>query len=146
MHLNKKLFQKNMNQVGFIWSRVWTSVGRFSNPNPVLNSVLKSVLTVRIGWLWELDGEWTSDSLMNKKRLWEPVHIYREPDMFSHRTQIRFSEFSWIIYWFLLFFSLGTATLLPVAITFFSSLLFFSCCCYFSHIVLLFSCDEVINY
>jgi len=70
-----------------------------------------------------------------------------------------------IIYCFLLcFFSLTTATLLLLLllcfsycyyssllllyffpIAFFSLLLFFSCCCCFSHIMLLFWCDEVIK-
>jgi hypothetical protein len=97
------------------------------------------------------------------------IHIYVyiwEPDRFSHITKIRFSELCVFIYGFLLFFfSLGTATLVFTAITvlplllfslywdlllslllllFSPFLLFFSCCCYFSHMVLLFSCDEVI--
>jgi hypothetical protein len=70
-----------------------------------------------------------------------------------------------IIYWFLFFFSLGTATLLQLlllfflillllfshyysslfmTITFFPLLLFFSCGSDFSHMVFLFSCDEII--
>ncbi len=53
-----------------------TSVGRFSTPDPVLDTVLRLVLTVRTGWhgwLRKLDGEPTSGSHMNEDQLWKPV-------------------------------------------------------------------------
>jgi hypothetical protein len=172
----------------FLCSCVWTSVDRFS--------VLDPVLSVRIDWhLSTREPDWipTSGSHMNENQLWEPFFMYicGESDRFSHRTQIRFSEFSvsfigsscssshlgllllfccpllffshcyyfspiiillslLLFFLVLLLFShyycslLIGITLLFITITFFPLLLFFSCCSDFSHMVLLFSCDEVI--
>jgi hypothetical protein len=77
--------------LGHCCSYVWTSVGWFSNADPVLS--------VRIDWhllMREPDWKPTSGSHMNENQLWEPflMYICGESDRFSHRTQIRFSEFS----------------------------------------------------
>jgi hypothetical protein len=81
------------------WMPVITSVGRFSNADPVLNPVLTLILKMRLNWhfwIWEPDWKPT------KNRLWEPAYmypnIYGEPDRFSYRAQIRFSKLSvWFI-------------------------------------------------
>jgi len=108
-----------------------SSVGRFSNADPVLIPVFK----MRTDWhfyMWEPEWKPTSDSNMTENGLWEPVHMYTymyifgEQDRFSHGTHIRFSEFSVS----LIGSSCSSSHL---------GLLLFSCCYYFSPIIILLS-------
>ncbi len=81
---------------------VQTSVGQFLNADSVLNLVLK----MKINWhfyMWEPKSKPSSGSHIIENRSWELIQIYiyiyiftffREPDKFSHRTHIQFSEFS----------------------------------------------------
>ncbi len=60
-----------------------TSVGRFSNLDPVLGSVL-TMRTSWHGWLWEPDGEPTFGSHMNENRFsLFLIFNFGEPDRFS---------------------------------------------------------------
>ncbi len=112
--------------------RLSASVGRFSNVDPVLYPVLRSGFTMRTDRhfeVWEQTETrpqvltWSRTGYENRFKC---VHVYwggGEPDRFSHRTQIRFSEFSVSF--------IGSSHL---------GLLLFSCCYYSSlYYYLLFS-------
>ncbi len=102
------------------WMHLITNVGRFSNADTGLDPVLK----MRTDWhflMWEPEWKPTSGFQMTENRLWEQVQMYTflgAPDRFSHRTQIRFSEFAVSF--------IGSS-----CSTSHMGLLLFSCCYYF---------------
>jgi hypothetical protein len=75
-----------------------TDVGRFSNAEPVLNPVLIMRINLHLFFkMWEPEWKPTSGSHTTENRF--KNYFFGEPDRFSHRTQIRFSEFSVSFNW-----------------------------------------------
>jgi hypothetical protein len=143
---------------------MYTNVGWFSHAHLIFNPILKLIFTMRTDWhlyMWKPNWKLTSSSHVRMKTnsIFNYIYIYGKLDMFFYKILIHFLEFLYQLFapfFFphmgLLFFSCWYYSFPFIAITFLFTiitllplLLFFSYCYYSSHMVLLFSCDEVIK-